>query len=100
MFHPLTDVDATSNGNDCEYERNQSAFDPLSFIPDKAKGGLYMVVVKPENGIFIPKRWWHYAVSLEPSQTIMRNWYNSKTNTQALVQMVLKSITTSSRLDM
>ena len=91
LFHPDTDLDAFSSDDTDDGEKNQSRVDPLKFIPVKAKiFGMYAVVLKPGEAIYVPRKWWYYAVSLERSQTVMRNWYNSKTNMNTLVKMILK----------
>jgi hypothetical protein len=101
LFHPRSDVDATncccssSSSNDDDNnksEKNQSLIDPLKFVPVKARENMYSVVVEPGEAIFIPRGWWHYAVSLETSQTVMRNWFHATTNAKGLVEMMLKSV--------
>jgi hypothetical protein len=37
--------------------------------------------------------WWHYAVALDCSITVMQNFYHA-TNANGLVEMVLKSFAT------
>lgn len=36
--------------------------------------------------------WWHYAVALDASITVMQNFYHAPTNAAGMVQMVLKSV--------
>ncbi len=36
--------------------------------------------------------WWHYAVALDASITVMQNFYHAPTNAKGMVQLVLKSI--------
>ena len=36
--------------------------------------------------------WWHYAVALDASITVMQNFYHAPTNAAGMVQLVLKSI--------
>jgi len=79
-----------------EEETTQSFIDPLN--PDYETYPLYRyaqpiaVVVEEGQAILIPKGWWHYAVSLEPSITVMRNFYNARTNTKGLVEFMLRSV--------
>lgn len=39
----------------------------------------------------MPQGWWHYAVALERSVTVQRNFYNAATNARGLIDMVVKS---------
>ncbi|CAL6359701.1 unnamed protein product [Bathycoccus prasinos] len=80
LFHPAADVGATNccSSADEQTEMNQSLIDPLRHIPEKARKA--------------PLRWWHYAVSLDSSQTVMRNFFHSKTNVEGLVTMVMRSV--------
>lgn len=79
-----------------EEETTQSFIDPLN--PDFQRFPLYQharplaVVLEEGQAILIPKGWWHYAVSLDPSITVMRNFYNARTNTKGLVEFMLRSL--------
>ncbi|CAJ1416042.1 unnamed protein product [Effrenium voratum] len=53
--------------------------------PDVRKATPYVAVVEPGETIVAPKGWWHYAVSLDSSVTIMRNFY-STSNQWDLIQ--------------
>jgi chloride channel 7 len=52
---------------------------------------MYFGVLKEGETLLIPAGWWHYAVSLETSITVMRNFYNALTNVQGLVQLFAKT---------
>jgi len=45
--------------------------------PDVKKATPYVAVVEAGETIVAPKGWWHYAVSLDSSVTIMRNFYST-----------------------
>ena len=94
LFHPSCDVGATNccSSEDKQTELNQSLIDPLRDIPANAQKHLYSCVVEENEAIFIPHKWWHYAVSLDSSQTVMRNFFHSKTNVNGLVTMIMRSI--------
>ena len=47
-------------------------------------------VLEPGEVALVPRGWWHYAVALEPSWTVMRNFYEARTNAEALVKTVAK----------
>jgi len=97
LFHPSADVDATNccSSEDEQTEMNQSLIDPLRYVPEKARKHLYACVVEENQAIFIPHKWWHYAVSLDSSHTVMRNFFHSKTNVEGLVTMVTRSLANS-----
>lgn len=61
---------------------NGSWLDPLDpevfkKWPDAKKATPYVAVVEAGETIVAPKGWWHYAVSLDSSVTIMRNFYST-----------------------
>lgn len=65
-------------------EGSHSPIDPLApyaetvaAYPDYAKATPYAVVLREGETILVPSGWWHYAVSLEPSLTVMRNFWNN-----------------------
>ncbi|CAE7657104.1 FPR1 [Symbiodinium pilosum] len=69
---------------------NGSWLDPLDpdvfqKWPDSRRATVYMAVVEQGETIVAPKGWWHYAVSLDTSVTIMRNFY-STSNQWDLIQ--------------
>ena len=78
-----------------ETETVQSPIDPLK--PDVGRWPEWrqcrplVCVLRPGEAVVIPKGWWHYAVALDRSITVQRNFYNAATNAEGLVQMVLKT---------
>ncbi|CAE7567655.1 FPR1 [Symbiodinium sp. CCMP2456] len=69
---------------------NGSWLDPLDpdvfeKWPDARRATPYTAVVERGETIVAPKGWWHYAVSLDTSVTIMRNFY-STSNQWDLIQ--------------
>ncbi|CAE7907934.1 jmjd6 [Symbiodinium necroappetens] len=69
---------------------NGSWLDPLDpdvfeKWPDVRRATPYTAVVERGETIVAPKGWWHYAVSLDTSVTIMRNFY-STSNQWDLIQ--------------
>ncbi|KAH8098676.1 tRNA-Phe hydroxylase [Aureococcus anophagefferens] len=65
-------------------EGSHSPVDPLApyaetvaAYPDYAKATPYAVVLREGETILVPSGWWHYAVSPEPSLTVMRNFWNN-----------------------
>lgn len=48
-------------------------------------------ILAPGEVVLNPRRWWHYAVSLDSSVTVMRNFYTANTNAEALVEMLVSS---------
>uniref|UniRef100_A0A1D1ZUM8 JmjC domain-containing protein n=1 Tax=Auxenochlorella protothecoides TaxID=3075 RepID=A0A1D1ZUM8_AUXPR len=78
-----------------EPETAQSPVDPLA--PDAARFPLYSraeplaCTLTAGEALLVPAGWWHYAVALEPSVTLQRNFYHAGSNVKALVGMVLKT---------
>ena len=78
-----------------EVETVQSPICPL--CPDLQQWSSYQnahplaCILHPGEAIIIPRGWWHYAVSLDTSITVQRNFYHAPTNASGLVQMVLKT---------
>lgn len=60
------------------------ANDVLERWPDYAKATPLVAVVEEGETIFAPQGWWHYAVALDTSVTVMRNFHSS-TNAHELV---------------
>lgn len=60
------------------------ASDVLERWPDYAKATPLVAVVEEGETIFAPQGWWHYAVALDTSVTVMRN-FHSRTNAHELV---------------
>ena len=83
LLHPLAS----------EKETQQSPIDPLH--PDVKRWPSYKdakamaCILNPGEAILIPKGWWHYAVSLDRSITLQRNFYHAPTNAGGLVRMVV-----------
>lgn len=86
-----------------EIETVQSTIDPLHPCwkdgeEDSDEGERYKkegkpiaVMVNPGEAVVIPEGWWHYAISIDESITVQRNFYHANTNAKGLVQMVLKT---------
>jgi len=82
---------------DGEVETVQSAIDPLA-PPEalrKQRRAYFedarpvVFVVHPGEVVLCPRGWWHYAVALDHSVTVMRNFYNANTNVNALVGTII-----------
>lgn len=62
-----------------------SEFDPAApdykTFPEARKASAYSVVVEEGETVVLPAQWWHWAKSLTPSVTLMRNFVN-ETNMQ------------------
>ena len=48
----------------------------------------WQTVLHPGEAILVPKGWWHYALALDPSVTVMRNFYEASTNAKDCVGLV------------
>ncbi|CAK8991474.1 unnamed protein product [Durusdinium trenchii] len=63
-----------------EVDGRTSLFDPEApdFVqfPEARKAQPYSVVVEEGETVILPARWWHWAKSLTPSITLMRNFVN------------------------
>ena len=66
---------STLQGEECH-----SPIDPLapdhSTYPLYAKASPHTVILEEGETIMVPDGWWHYAVSLSPSVTVMRNFWS------------------------
>jgi chloride channel 7 len=88
VFYPPSDSDKLY-----PIESTHSPIDPLN--PDYEKYPLFrdasprVVILRPGEVVLNPRRWWHFAVALTPSVTVMRNFYNSTTNPREIVSMVI-----------
>lgn len=88
IFYPPSDSDKLYL-----IESTHSPIDPLN--PDYEKYPLFrqaqarVVILRPGEVVLNPRRWWHYAVALTPSVTVMRNFYNSSSNPHELVSMII-----------
>jgi len=82
-----------------EKETSQSFVDPLDFLGDdregRAKNALFweeaspvVCILHPGEIVLIPRGWWHYAASLDPSVTAMKNFYDVDTNVASLVRIL------------
>jgi len=73
-------------------ETSHSPVDPLnpdySKYPELRAATPRVALLRPGDVVLNPRRWWHYAVALEPSITVMRNFYNASTNAQYLVMLI------------
>jgi chloride channel 7 len=49
-------------------------------------------VLEPGEVVLVPRGWWHYAAALDPSVTVMRNFYHAGTNADALVKTILAKV--------
>ena len=71
----------------------EGRFDPLDPAQraERMAAGLkvYATVLQPGETIVCPDSWWHYAVSLSPSVTLMCNFWDAK-NKLGLREMVMK----------
>lgn len=65
-------------------DKGQCYLDIFSSIPEGAT--CYAALVEEGETIFVPKNWWHAALSMSPSITIMRNFW-SATNLDDLTTM-------------
>lgn len=84
LLHPLTS----------ETETVQSPIDPLrpdgERWPEYRRARPLATVVGSGETVVIPKGWWHYALALDRSITVQKNFYHSS-NAAGLVQMVMKT---------
>jgi hypothetical protein len=78
-----------------EIETVQSPIDPL--LPDTARwpdvqnASPIACILQPGEAVAIPQGWWHYAVALDKSITLQRNFYHAGSNASGLVAMVLNT---------
>jgi len=77
-------------------EDSHGGVDPLNpteceRFPSFAQATPRVCVLAPGEVLVNPRGWWHYAVSLTSSVTVMRNFYHATTNAAALVDMILDS---------
>ncbi|CAE8640885.1 unnamed protein product [Polarella glacialis] len=63
-----------------EFDGRTSLFDPSApdyeAFPLARRARAYSVVVEEGETVVLPARWWHWAKSLTPSVTLMRNFVN------------------------
>jgi chloride channel 7 len=78
-----------------EIETVQSPIDPLNPDTDKfpnlENARPVAFILQPGEAVVIPQGWWHYAVALDRSITVQRNFYHAGSNAEGLVQMVMKT---------
>lgn len=78
-----------------EAEMQQSALDPLhpdlETHPEYTACAPLAVVLQPGEAVLIPRGWWHFAVALDRSVTLQKNFYHAQSNAAALVAVVLKT---------
>jgi chloride channel 7 len=84
MLYPIEDSHASVDPLEPDYDRF-----PLF---REARSRARVCVLNPGEVVLCPRRWWHYAVALDTSVTVMRNWYNVNTNAQALVEQICSTI--------
>ena len=84
MLYPIEDSHASVDPLEPDYDRF-----PLF---REAQSRARVCVLNPGEVVLCPRRWWHYAVALDTSVTVMRNWYNVNTNAQALVEQICSTI--------
>ena len=74
-------------------ENSHARVDPLcpdlSRFPEFRDARPRVCVLSPGEVVLNPRGWWHYAVALDSSVTVMRNFFNARTNLEALVRMLL-----------
>ena len=61
---------------------------PLRLLAAK-QAGQHVLQVSLQDAICV-QGWWHYAVALDRSLTVMRNFYSAGDNAASMVQLVLK----------
>ena len=86
---------------DGEPETEQSSFDPLQGEreADAVEPGRWRAVMETAfvcvagagDAVLIPSGWWHFAVALEASTTVQRNFYGEG-NVEGLVKLMLRSL--------
>jgi chloride channel 7 len=84
MLYPIEDSHASVDPLDPDYERYPLFRQALS----RAR----VCVLNPGEVVLCPRRWWHFAVSLDTSITVMRNFYNANTNAHGLVEQMCNTI--------
>lgn len=74
-------------------EGTHSPVDPLrpfaeqvAKYPKYGRATPYVVIVEEGETLFVPRGWWHYALSLEPTVTVMRNFW-TETNADSYREM-------------
>ena len=55
--------------------------DPIAY-PHTARATAYTTILEPGDTLLIPSGWWHFALCLDVSVTLMRNFANAANSTQ------------------
>lgn len=80
IVFPPDDAEYLNYFDEDEAEGRTSLYDPSAPDPEKFpvahKARPYSVVVEEGETVVLPSRWWHWAKSLTPSVTLMRNFIN------------------------
>lgn len=80
IVFPPEDTEHLGHVPDEECDGRTSLFDPerpnFNAYPAARKARAYSVVVEEGETVVLPSRWWHWAKSLTPSVTLMRNFVN------------------------
>ena len=79
-----------------ELETAQAAVDPLApeadilrAVPQYTGATPRAFVLEEGEAVLVPRGWWHYAVALDRSVTVMKNFYHAGTNAHAMVRMLV-----------
>lgn len=87
-------VAPTGSGADAGGTTKEARFDPLDATEraERESAGLrvYATVLQPGETIVCPDCWWHYAISLTPTITLMANFWDAK-NIEGLRQIIRNS---------
>jgi len=79
-YHPDDTPHLHAHAEDDGCEGRTSLFDPsapdYAAFPDARRARAFSVVVEEGETVVLPSRWWHWAKSLTPSVTLMRNFVN------------------------
>ena len=82
-YHPDDTPHLHAHVEDDGCDGATSLFDPsapdYAAFPNARKARAFSVVVEEGETVVLPSKWWHWAKSLTPSVTLMRNFVN-KTN--------------------
>merc|ERR1719330_1681483 len=80
VVYPPEDTEHLHCHEEDEAEGHTTEFDPsapdFEAFPLARRARAYSVVVEEGETVVLPSRWWHYAKSLTPSITLMRNFVN------------------------
>lgn len=80
VCYPPDDTEFLHYHEDDECEGRTTLFDPAApdfeRFPKARRARAYSVVVEEGETVVLPSKWWHWAKSLTPSVTLMRNFVN------------------------